>query len=228
MSDLNVVVCMAFDHRAPVEGLKAFRQCLSNCAYVERTLDVSGTFDMIVEGKVESLEKYTEEMARIAPLIQQFVSRYEVNFVGKRTERTKVQHVLWLPCSDGRRRIDAHMINKIIAEGDYMRVHVADWHCLIHETIHNLRSQLPGNDFVQIHRSVIVRVDFIDRLLHEGTSWIVRLKDGARYKVAKARVQPTLRLMSAESSQDQSSSPKRKKSSEASGNVIEIRPAMDF
>ena len=47
---------------------------------MDTALDVSGTFDMIVEGKVESLEKYTEEMALIAPLIQQFVARYEVNF----------------------------------------------------------------------------------------------------------------------------------------------------
>ena len=43
---------------------------------------------MIAEGKIESIEKYTEEIARIAPLIQQFVSRIEVNFVGKRPALT--------------------------------------------------------------------------------------------------------------------------------------------
>lgn len=223
MSDLNVVVCLAFDHRAPVEGLNAFKQCICNCAFVDTALDVSGTFDMIVEGKIESLEKYTEEMARIAPLIQQFVARYEVNFVGKRTERTHARHVLWLPCSEGRRRVDAHMINKIVAEGDYMRIHVADWKCLVHETIRNLLSQLPANQFVRIHRSIVVRIDFIDRLLHEGDSWIARLQDGERHKVAKARVQPTLRMISTDSSKHQSRSSKLKSASDGTGNVIEIR-----
>lgn len=226
MSDLNVVVCLAFDHRAPVEGLKAFKQCLGSCAYVDTTLEVSGTFDMIVEGKIESLEKYTEEMARIAPLIQQFVTRLEVNFVGRRTERSKVPHVLWLPCSDGRRRIEVHMINKIIAEGDYMRVHLDEWNCLIHETIRNLRSHLPEGEFIHIHRSVIVRVDFIDKLLHEGRSWIACLRDGQRYKVAKSRVQPTLRMMSVDSSKPQSNSPKLTTVGEGLGNVIEMRPHM--
>ena len=226
MSDLNVVVCLAFDHRAPVEGLKAFKQCLRSCAYVDTVLDVSGTFDMIVEGKVESLEKYTEEMARIAPLLQQFVTRLEVNFVGKRTECSEVQHVLWLPCSGGRRRVETHMINKIVAEGDYMRVHLAEWNCLIHETIRNLLSQLPANQFIPIHRSVVVRVDFIDRLLHEGNSWIARLRDGERYKIAKARVKPTLRLMSVESSTPKSPSPKEATVNEGTVDMIEIRPNM--
>ena len=226
MSDLNVVVCMAFDHRAPVEGLKAFKRCICNCACVDTALDVSGTFDMIVEGKVESLEKYTEEMALIAPLIQQFVARYEVNFVGKRTERTKAQHVLWLPCSGGRRRVEACMIDKIIAEGDYMRVHVADWDCLVHDTIRNLLIQLPENQFIHIHRSVVVRIDFIDRLLHEGNSWIARLRNGERYKVAKTRVQPTLQMMSADSAKPRSRSSKSKSFNEGPSNVIEIKAKM--
>ena len=51
-----------------------------------------------------------------------------------------------------------------------MRVHVADWDCLIHDTIRNLLLQLPENQFAHIHRSVVVRIDFIDRLLHEGNS----------------------------------------------------------
>ncbi len=105
-----------------------------------------------------------------------------------------------------------------------MRIHVADWDCLVHDTIHNLLSQLPEDQFIQIHRSIVVRIDFIDRLLHEGNAWFARLQDGERYKVAKSRVQPTLQLMSVVSSKPQALSPNRRKPNDGSSNVIEIRP----
>ncbi len=167
MTDLTVVVCVAFDHRAPVKGLRAFKKCVLACEYVETALEVSGSFDLIVQGKIASLSEFTEQMERIAPQISAFVSRMETNFVARKTERYVVNQMMWLLCRNGRRKVAVSTINKIEAEGDYMRVFVGDWDCLLHDTVRSLMARLPKDQFLQIHRSVIVRVDFIERLLHE-------------------------------------------------------------
>ena len=134
MTDLTVVVCVAFDRRAPVDGLRAFKKCVLACEYVESALEVSGSFDLIVEGKISSLAEFTEQMERIAPQISMFVSRMETNFVARKVERYGVDQMMWLPCKDGRRKVAVSTIDKIKAEGDYMRIFVGDWDCLLHDT----------------------------------------------------------------------------------------------
>lgn len=106
---------------------------------------------------------------------------------------------MWVPCAGGRKRIEVGMIDKVAAEGDYMRLYIQDWHCLIHSTIHALREQLDARH-IQLHRSSIVRIDFIDRLLHRDRRWIARLRDGSQQPVAKSHVSELLDLMSHESS----------------------------
>jgi hypothetical protein len=202
MTDLTVVVCVAFDHRAPVKGLRAFKKCVLACEYVETALEVSGSFDLIVQGKIASLSEFTEQMERIAPQISAFVSRMETNFVARKTERYVVDQMMWLPCRNGRRKVAVSTINKIEAEGDYMRVFVGDWDCLLHDTVRSLMARLPKDQFLQIHRSVIVRVDFIERLLHERNTWTARLCDGSRYRIAKSHVAATLGILSTESSKN--------------------------
>jgi acylphosphatase len=45
-----------------------------------------------------------------------------------------------------------------------------------------------------LHRSIIVRRDFIDRLVHEGRHWIARLRDGTIERVAKSHAVETLEM----------------------------------
>ncbi len=47
-------------------------------------MEVSGTFDMIVQGKIETLSAYTQQMDRIRPQLAEFVTRIETNFVSKK------------------------------------------------------------------------------------------------------------------------------------------------
>ncbi len=200
MAELNVVVCIAFDHRADALGLERFKGCIARCAFVDVAMEVTGTFDMIVQGKIGTLAGYTDQMDRIRPQLTQFVSRIETNFVGKKIERrSTAENSMWLPCTGGRRRIDIGMINKVVAEGDYMRLFVRDWHCLVHSTIRALREQLDDR-FVQLHRSSIVRTDFIDRLMHRDHRWTARLQDGSHLSVARSHVPEVLKLMSGDSS----------------------------
>lgn len=66
--------------------------------------------------------------------------------------------------------------------------------CLIHSTIRALKEQLDAR-FIQLHRSWLVRIDFIDRLIHEDRRWIARLCDGSQLPVAKSHVAEVLKLM---------------------------------
>ncbi len=203
MAELNIVVCVSFDHRADAEGLERFKKCICTCAFVEVAMEVSGTFDMIVQGKIATLADYTEEMNRIRPMLAEFVTRIETNFVGKKMERhPEAEKFMWVPCVGGRKRIDIGMIDKVTAEGDYMRLFVHDWHCLIHSTIHALKEQLDSR-FIQLHRSSIVRIDFIDRLMHQDRRWIARLRDGSQQAVAKSHVSAVLGLITDGLSKDE-------------------------
>jgi len=200
MGDLNVVVCVAFDHRSDAERLQRFKDCICQCDFVGVAMEVSGTFDMIVQGNIESLAAYAEQMDRIRPQIAEFVTRIETNFVGKIMERRpEAEKCMWVPCAGGRKRIEVGMIDKVAAEGDYMRLFIHDWHCLIHSTIRALKEQLDDR-FIQLHRSAIVRADFIERLLHQDRRWIARLRDGSQQPVAKSHVAEVLDLMAHESS----------------------------
>lgn len=223
MTDLTVVVCVAFDRRAPVDGLRAFKKCVLACEYVESALEVSGSFDLIVEGKISSLAEFTEQMERIAPQISMFVSRMETNFVARKVQRYGVDQMMWLPCKDGRRKVAVSTIDKIRAEGDYMRIFVGDWDCLLHDTARNIMAHLPHDQFVRIHRSVIVRVDFVERLLHERNTWTARLRDGSRYRIAKSHVAATLDILSNESSKKQVDSSMARPLNETQSNVVDFK-----
>ncbi|HLN98202.1 MAG TPA: LytTR family DNA-binding domain-containing protein [Pyrinomonadaceae bacterium] len=60
--------------------------------------------------------------------------------------------------------LDTKDIDWIEAEGNYVSVHSAKKSHLLRETITSLEAQLDPKKFVRIHRSSIVRVDFIQEL----------------------------------------------------------------
>lgn len=164
-------------------------------------MDVSGTYDLIVQGNCASLAEYRQNMERIRPQLAKFATRVEANFVSKSVERDdREDDVLWLPCENGHRQVQAQMIDKIEAEGDYMRVHMGDWNCLLHETMHRLAERLGSVNFIKLHRSSIVRIGFIDRLVHHNRRWSARLGDGTHVGVAKSHVAQVLQLITAGSS----------------------------
>jgi DNA-binding LytR/AlgR family response regulator len=72
-----------------------------------------------------------------------------------------------------------------------------------------LWTELGHTNFVQLHRSVLVRVDFIERFVHVERHWNARLRDGTTIRVAKGHVQDVLRLIKPESAKSDPSLPKR-------------------
>jgi DNA-binding LytR/AlgR family response regulator len=192
---LRVILCIAFDRRAPSEKVREFKARISECPNVLHSVEVSGTFDFMFEAAVPDLAYFHEKLEAITDPLQMLAARVETNFVCcrnvkpppgcRRIEETK-QAEIWVPCHDGRRKIFARDITAISAERDYVRIHLDGSDCLYHCTMKEMRGRLNPEEFIQIHRSVIVRRDLVERLLHETRHWKVRLADGSVWPVAKS------------------------------------------
>lgn len=187
--DLRVILCLTFDHRAPGDEVSAFKRCVIDCPNVLHSVEVTGPYDFMVEASLRDMAEYNEKLAGLVEPLAKLVANYEACFVCKRFIRESApDEAIWVPCADGAQRIDCTSIDKITAEGDYMRLHSADHSWLVHSTLRTLLERLDPAMFVQVHRSVVVRCDFIDRLIHHGKRWLALLGDGSRQHIAKSHV----------------------------------------
>jgi DNA-binding LytR/AlgR family response regulator len=94
---------------------------------------------------------------------------------------------LWAPSGTEMIRIPAGRIDHIQAERDYMRLHVGKRSHLIHQTIAELERKLDPDLFIRLHRSSIVRKDFIASLRHDGRgAWQAILADGAAVAIGRS------------------------------------------
>lgn len=91
----------------------------------------------------------------------------------------------WASDINGLTRIRAEDVDRITAERDYMRLHVGKRSWLINQSLSRLEDELDPARFVRLHRSAIVRRDFIAGLRHDEGSWIARLCDGNEQRVGR-------------------------------------------
>jgi two-component system response regulator AlgR len=92
----------------------------------------------------------------------------------------------WASDLTGLVRIAARDIDRVSAERDYMRLHVARRSWLIHHSMAALEEGLDPELFVRLHRSAIVRKDFITGFTRNPSGrWIARLADGSEQPVGR-------------------------------------------
>lgn len=92
----------------------------------------------------------------------------------------------WVSEARGLVRLSAADVDRVSAERDYMRLHVGKRSWLINHTIGKLEEELDPKRFVRLHRSAIVRRDFVTGLRRdEGGRWWVRLADDSEQKVGR-------------------------------------------
>ena len=92
----------------------------------------------------------------------------------------------WASDLSGLVRIAARDIDRVSAERDYMRLHVGRRSWLIHHSMSALEEGLDPELFVRLHRSAIVRKDFIAGFSRNPSGrWIARLKDGEEQPVGR-------------------------------------------
>jgi len=92
----------------------------------------------------------------------------------------------WVPHRAEIIRIAAQDIDLIVAERDYMRLHVGARSFLLHETITQLEQRLDPAEFVRLHRSTLARRDRIVAFKHNGSgAWEAQLRDGRWLRVGR-------------------------------------------
>lgn len=91
----------------------------------------------------------------------------------------------WASDTSGLTRIRCADIDRITAERDYMRLHVGPRSWLINHSLARLEEELDPECFVRLHRSAIVRRDFVAGLRHDDGTWTARLADGSEQRVGR-------------------------------------------
>jgi DNA-binding LytR/AlgR family response regulator len=105
---------------------------------------------------------------------------------------------IWVQEAGGLTRIPASIIDRIEAEGDYVRIHAGDRSHLLKETITAMRSRLDPQAFARVHRSSIVnlaRVRSVRRRTPRGL--VLVLQGGAAVAVGPSFADEVMRLLQA-------------------------------
>lgn len=194
--NLRVIMCLAFDHRAPSAEVATFKKCMIDCPHVVHSVELSGTFDFMLEVSLPNIAAYHAGLAVRAEPLAKLVTRYEASFVCKRfVRKAREERAIWVPCHEGVKRLDCALIDKVLADGDYVQVHSGNQRWLVHSTMKALSAKLDPKSFIRIHRSALVRRNHVDCLLHRGTHWIARLLDGSECQIAKSHAAAALKAI---------------------------------
>jgi DNA-binding LytR/AlgR family response regulator len=105
---------------------------------------------------------------------------------------------IWVQEDGGLTRIHASIIDRIEAEGDYVRIHVGDRSHLLKETITAMQSRLDTQAFARVHRSSIVnlaRVRSVRRRTPRGL--VLVLQGGIAVAVGPSFADEAMRLLQA-------------------------------
>ncbi len=101
-------------------------------------------------------------------------------------EESRFLEEFWASDLSGLVRIAVRDIDRVSAERDYMRLHVAKRSWLIHHSMSALEEGLDPALFVRLHRSAIVRRDTITGFARNPSGrWIARLADGSEQPVGR-------------------------------------------
>ena len=102
----------------------------------------------------------------------------------------------WVPHRSEVIRIAARDIDRIEAERDYMRLHLGKRSFMLHQTISALEQRLDPALFIRLHRSAIVRRDFIARLRHDGLgTWHAVLADDHEVRIGRSYLASARKLI---------------------------------
>ena len=110
----------------------------------------------------------------------------------------KYETELWIREGDARVRVPVEMIERLEADGDYVRLHVGQRVRLMRARLGDLADRLDPAHFVRIHRSEIVRHDLIAAIRrHDSGRTFAVLAGGREVPVSRryvSRIAHTLRF----------------------------------
>jgi two-component system response regulator AlgR len=130
------------------------------------------------------LKPVTQE--RLAKAVARVAEKLRTQASGDVPPGSEWTEEFWVPHRSEMIRIAAQDIDLIEAERDYMRLRIGQRSFLLHQTISELERRLDPTRFIRLHRSTIVRKDFIAKLQHDrlGT-WSACLADGSEMRIGR-------------------------------------------
>lgn len=188
-TDLHMVMVITFDHHAPRQRISDFVDQLVAVPQVSAISELEGTADFLLEAAMPNLCSYHDFVANNIDGWRRYISRLETYFVCRRHARHDPDDdVVWAQGRRGMRPVSLSRVDCVMAEGDYVRMLVDGENVMLHATLQSIADRLPPSDYVQIHRSTVVRRASIRRLVRCGRRWQVELPDRSTHFIAKARV----------------------------------------
>ncbi len=116
--------------------------------------------------------------------VEQVVQALRASGAGKAEPWQRIQVRL----GDRIRFIPVEQVCFFRASEKYVEMHTPDAMYLLNLTLNKLERHLPEQDFVRIHRSALINLHFLDEAVRqENGSWLVRMKDARRTRLAVSR-----------------------------------------
>ncbi|MGK9368473.1 LytR/AlgR family response regulator transcription factor [Melioribacter sp. Ez-97] len=175
--DIPVIIFVtAYDKYA----LKAFEVHAAD--YLLKPINTS-RFDAAVSYALERIENNRQEYAEA---VQRIIKEYFDATGVKQNESENYLRRITIKSKNVIKLIDAGDIEYIESEGDYLNVFANGRKYLERGRLHIIEKKLDPSKFVRIHRSVIVNIDKIDKLVSgDHGDYLVYLKSGARLKMSR-------------------------------------------
>lgn len=187
MTKLRMLLFFRFFPDAPVAATNRLREAIIGDRHTRQAYDtVSGNVDLVVEAEAGGPARFERWIAGLRSAFPGVVRSFECSMVSH--EYHPQERCLWLTRHRGTdERIPVSAIDKVVAEGDYMRVFAKGRSWLQHIRLKEIGAMLP--EALQLNRSVLVRRDFIERVHHASGRWIAELADGTRQRVTAAHLE---------------------------------------
>jgi DNA-binding LytR/AlgR family response regulator len=184
----EIVFVTAFDHFA----VKAF--AVSVVDYVLKPVERSRLLESLERARVR--RDLRDAQARVQEL-REIVESLRAERHGGGAQK-KYETELWIREGDARVRVPVELIERLEADGDYVKLHVGQRVRLMRARLGDLADRLDPAQFVRIHRSEIVRHDLIAAIRrHDSGRTFAVLAGGREVPVSRryvTRITQTLRF----------------------------------
>jgi two-component system LytT family response regulator len=157
-------------------------------------------FDFILKPfRDERFYKTIHKLLKQSPkeIDQNFENKMQ-EFLKLNTNQNKIQKSLRIPVKLRNRTIllESEKIKYIFASGSYAEIYTEENKYLLRESLNNFILLLGRKNFVRIHRSSIVNINFIKEIVHSEYSELdVRMKDNKLIRVSKSNKKDLLLLL---------------------------------
>lgn len=228
---VRVVICLQFSSEGDAAKLASFKRRLIESPAVLHCIDCNGSFDFMAEACCNTIGDYMTWIEQVRIEGQGLLTAIEHVLICRRyLSRTADEEALWVPTSAGLRRIALGTIEQVEAEGDYVRIRATTGEFLLHATLRSLEQRLASSGFLKLRRSLLIRRDLVDTLVHDDHGWLCRLVDGSVHRLPRARVHSFRTALGAESSISDVTSPTlvplHRSRSETHRKQAEVAPAL--